>query len=1112
MKCPGCSHENPKDMRFCVECGNKLEVICPNCGFGNAPNFKFCGQCGQNLQAAPEPTDYSEPQSYTPKFLADKILTNRSSIEGERKLVTVLFADVADYTALSEKLDPEEVHQIMDGCFKILMDEIHKYEGTINQFTGDGVMALFGAPVAHEDHAQRACHAALSIQKALGAYGEKVKKDCGIDFRMRIGINSGPVIVGAIGDDLRMDYTAIGDTTNLAARMESTAEPGAILVSGNTYKIAQEFFGFEPLGKIEVKGKTQAQDAFVLVKKGEVDSRIEASAARGLTRFVGRQTSMAALMEAYDKVRSGSGQVVGIVGEAGVGKSRLVLEMQNRLPANECTWLEGRCIHYGGEMAYLPILDILRSYFGIEEGYREFVIKKKLAEKICSIDAGVENKLSAFQALLSVKIDDPNYMQLDPAVRKHRTFEAIRDLLIRESENQPIVAVVEDLHWMDKTSGEFLNFLIDSIPGTRILLILLYRPEYIHQWGSKTYYTKIGLNQLGNISSAELVKAILGDGEAVPELRDLVLSKAGGNPLFVEEITHSLMEKGYIKRKNHEYILTRSASEIQVPDTVQGIISARLDRVEESLKRIMQVASVIGREFAFRILQSITGMKEDLKSCLLNLQGLEFIYEKQLFPELEYIFKHALTQEVAYSSLLLKRRKEIHEKIGGVIEELYAERLEEYYEMLAYHYERSDNKEKAFKYLDLANQKAIRANAMEEAKVYFDKAMELLNIMPDIDRNQEKRISLLVNQRFVFEQLIQINEYYNLLTHYEPVAAKIDNIDLASGIYTRMGVCEVQFAMFDKAIKSAKNVLNLCETAGHKKNTGTALNIILVCQSFRNNYEEVFYLKKEVLRMMAEHFDPFTYNRCFIFTSIAYTMLGRWDEALEEGQNALNSAKKYSDDGHISWAAWAISMAYMSKGEIDRAIEYGEMAVKKAPSPGYKAWAETMLARTWCRAGEHSKGIKILEAYLQIFKAGRFVIGGIYSSYYLAEAYWLAGEYHKAEQKAIEALQIAERCGARFYAGENDLLLGEIALKTNSAKASTHFEQSVTIFKEIQAENELAKAYAGLGRLYKKQGDMTQSREYLTKALEIFERLATLLEPEKVKKEMGDLPVLEAEK
>ena len=745
MKCPKCQFENPEEAKFCIECATPMEFHCLNCGAVTPATGKFCMECAHELKPSGKapPIDYDQPQSYTPKHLADKILTTRSSIEGERKLVTVFFADVANYTSISEKLDPEEVHQIMDGAFKILMDKIHKYEGTINQFTGDGVMALFGAPVAHEDHAQRACHGALSIQKAMGEYGDKIEKDTGVEFKMRVGLNSGPVIVGAIGDDLRMDYTAVGDTTNLGSRMESKAKPGTILVSGTTHKLVRDFFEFKTLGKVEVKGKKEPQEAFELIKTGEVETRIGASVAKGLTRFVGRKNSMATLLDVFDKVKSGSGQVVGLLGEAGVGKSRLLLEMRNTLPQGKYSYLEGRCLQYGGSMAYLPLLDILRSYFDIKEGDREFLIKKKMEEKIFDLDEKLKGVIPPFQSLLSLKVDDEDFSRLEPKEKREKTFEAIRDILVRGSQERPLILTVEDIHWIDKTSEEFLNYMIGWLPNSPIMLLLLYRPEYTHPWGSKSYYTKVGLDQLGTDSSGELVKAILEEGEVAPELRQLILNRAAGNPLFMEEFTHTLLENGSIERKDEKYVLRGKASQIQVPDTIQGIIAARLDRLEDNLKRTMQVASVIGRDFAFRILQTITGMREGLKSNLLNLQGLEFIYEKNLFPELEYIFKHALTQEVAYNSLLLKRRKEIHAKIGRAIEELYAERLEEFYEMLAYHYSRSDRLEKACRYSRLSGEKAEGNYSHREAYGFYKDAIDLLNKLPETVENKKEKMEIL---------------------------------------------------------------------------------------------------------------------------------------------------------------------------------------------------------------------------------------------------------------------------------------------------------------------------------------------------------------------------------
>ncbi|MBC2717813.1 MAG: tetratricopeptide repeat protein [Desulfobacteraceae bacterium] len=409
-------------------------------------------------------------------------------------------------------------------------------------------------------------------------------------------------------------------------------------------------------------------------------------------------------------------------------------------------------------------------------------------------------------------------------------------------------------------------------------------------------------------------------------------------------------------------------------------------------------------------------------------------------------------------------------------------------------------------YLDLANQKAFKTNAMEDAKGYFYKAMEILDTMPDTMENQEQRISLLVNQFFIFEQIFQLPEYYDLLLRYEPLSAEIKNTGMAGGFYSRMGGCELTFGLFDKAIQSETKAVELCEASGNAEEAGIAFTALLYCHLYKGDFEQVFALKEDVLRMTAEQFNFLSYVRSFFAASLAYSYLGRWDEAVAEGQSALKFAQEYADDGLISLAAASISLAYIFKGEMDQAIEYGEMAVKKAPTPMYKATAQVALASAWCRVGEPLKGIEILDTYVQIFRAGRFTAGEIVVSTNLAEGYLLAKAYDKAEQTTMEALDVAERCGTKFFVGRAHRLLGEIALENNFSKSSSHFEKSITIFKETKAENELAKAYAGIGRLYKKQGNTVQAQEYLTKSLEIFERLGTLIEPDKVKKELADLP------
>jgi tetratricopeptide (TPR) repeat protein len=789
-------------------------------------------------------------------------------------------------------------------------------------------------------------------------------------------------------------------------------------------------------------------------------------------------------MEANGKAKSGSGQLVGVVGEAGVGKSRLLIELKNELAREEYTYLEGRCLHYGGSMAYLPIHDILKSYFDIKEEDQEPAIKKKLAEKILQFEERLKSALPPFQDLLSVKVDDDTYLQLEPAAKKIRTFEAIRDLLVCASENKPVVFVVEDLHWIDSISQEFLNYLIDWLAGTHILLILLYRPEYTHQWGSKSFYSKIGVDQLTTKSSAQLVQNILEGAEVVPELSELIVNRAGGNPLFVEELAHSLLENGSIQRKDHQYVLTREASDIEVPDTIQGIIAARMDRIEESLKRIMQVASVIGREFAYRILQTIMGMREELKSSLINLQGLELIYEKSLFPELEYIFKHALTQEVAYNSLLQKRRKEIHEKIGNAIEKLYPERLEEYYELLAHHYTLSNNKEKALAYLDLANQKATRLNAMEEAKADFEQAMKLLDSLPETKANQERRITLLANQWMVFELLFQLPEYYDHLTRHEPTAVGLENQGVIGAYYVGVGLCQWWLGDFDAAIQTETKAKEICEVSGTIENTGFAYNMLQWCHVPKGNFDLVLSYKEDVLRMMEQRFSLRWYVWAFCATIWAYIAFGRYEEALEDGNEALRVADEFSDNSLISFAAWHISMAYHWKGDPVQAVKYAELAVRKAPTPADKIWAQGMLGFAGCRAGQLSQGIENLVKAVSVSGAQRFRWGEVGYRVCLGEGYYLAGEYEKASQTLKESLNLAERLGMQWFIGVAHSLLGQAILKTDPTRAAYHFEKSIASLQKTNADPTLIEFLRGI--LMLTRGNLRQGVKIVEDLSEVF--------------------------
>jgi class 3 adenylate cyclase/tetratricopeptide (TPR) repeat protein len=1101
-------------------------------------------------QAVPAPAPAQDveraPLSYTPQHLTEKILKTRSSLEGERKLVTVLFADVANYTALSEKLDPEEVHQIMDGCFKILTDETHQHEGTINQFTGDGVMALFGAPVAHEDHAQRACHAALSIQKAMEEYTEKVKRDCGVEFKMRIGLNSGPVIVGSIGDDLRMDYTAVGDTTNLASRVQNLARPGAILVSSNTFRLARGYFTFESLGRVEVKGKKEPQDTYKLVGAGEVETRMEAAVAKGLTRFVGRHKEMDALTDAWEKARSGSGQVVGIVGEAGVGKTRILLELRRQLPEGEAKYLEGRCLHFGGSMPYLPLLDISRSYFDIQEGDRAFIRKKKVRETALALDENLEHVMAPFQDLLSLPVDDEDYQKLEPQQKRERTFEALRDLLIRESQEHPLVVAIEDLHWIDKISQEFLDYLIGWLAPTRVLLILLYRPEYTHSWGSKSYYTKIGLDQLSTGTSRELVRSILDGAEVVPEIQELILQRTGGNPLFVEELTHSLRENGAIQKHDHRYVLSQSPSEISVPGTIEGIISARLDRLEDNLKRTMQVASVIGRDFAFRILQTITGMREDLKSHLVNLQGLEFIYEKQLFPELEYIFKHAITQEVAYNSLLQKRRKEIHERIGEAIEQIYAERLEESYEMLAYHFDHGEVWEKAFRYLSRSGDKARLAYANQEAITHYTRAIEVSGrISPALP--EEKLLPVYEGRGLVWLLQTRLDE---AIADFRMMR----DMSRASGNKTKESesLCQLAFAHWSKFSEDqvpfieqcAQEAMQLSQQTGDQIIFAKALTSLGLVDQWRGNLSEAdrkleeaaqicrreedrhslvqnllwlgahaywqgdipraIPLCRESLAVSREIHDGLSELFNLAFLCLEYESLGNYGQAFTVLCEGMAKAKERENKFILGRLTNTLGSFHRELGDLSRAVEYDQESVELGRMhriSNVEISALINLGFDHCALGQHERALSYLAPTLdrvqrEAFGAHRWrwktklPIG-------LAQLSCLTGEYERALRYVEEGLKEAQATSSQKYLAKGWALRGKILAQLGDREAAgAELQRAHTLAEQLGSPTLSYPIAFELGRWFEAAGQEQKAAKLYGTAKSAIERMATAIEDE----------------
>ena len=1105
MKCPKCQFNNRVGAKFCKECGNKFELTCPQCENAYTPGAKFCDECGHDLQAPKKevpPIAYDEPQSYTPKHLADKILTIRASIEGERKVVTVLFADVADSTAIFEKLDPEKVHQVMDGCFSILMDEIHRCEGTVNQFRGDCVMALFGAPLAHEDHARRACFASLSIQRAMKGYSEDIMARFGLEFKMRIGLDSGLVVVGSIGNNLRMDYTADGDTANLAARMESLAKPGTVLVSGNTYKLAENYFEFEPLGKVQVKGKEAPQEAYVLLRPSHIGTRIAASAARGLTRFVGRKNSMAAIERAYDRAQSGSGQIVGVVSGAGVGKSRLLLEFRNRLPQDEFVYLEGRCLHFGESTAYSPIVDILKSYFEIKEDDEEDLVKKKLEQGILQRNDNLENILTPLYDLLSLEVSDEAYLRLKPVNRRGRIFEALRDLFINISPNKPLILAVEDLHWIDKTSEEFLGYLIGRLANTRILLILLYRPEFTHPWVSGSYYNKIGLTQLTTRSSTALLQAILKEGEITPELCELILGKAEGNPLFLEELTHGLLENGSIKRKDEKYVLSREAVDIEVPDTIQGIIASRIDRLDSNLKQTLQTASVIGRDFRFRILKTIIGIKEGVKSHLLELQDLEIIYEKSDLPELEFIFKHALIQEVAYNSLLLNRRKDIHKRIGKAIEGIYSKKLDEFYEILAYHYSKSEDTEKAYKYLKLSGEKAISSHSIWDAFHFLRTAYQTLKKRPETEEHQKMQLEILHLILWPILALGYPGDSLQFLMEGQEISKKTgDNRSLAI-FYSRIGrYYGTKEGKLSLGIKYSEKSFQ-----GAEKLQDVQLIIRTGFDLFPSYFlsgqlSRLIELSPKIISLLEETgkvHESFgsgwnVYSGVHGYYGLSMGWVGNFGEGKEILEKGLCFTTGEVDDKFsLAWVEMAYGMLLNIKGEGQNAIEHARRAIDLLTEIkgyailgvawNYSAWAHYLMGEFEIARKHIEKALKTLrETGMSFWVSFGFLLSSM--------VHYDSGDFENAQEFLREAIKLSEQNDEYSVLGYSRIWKGRILGRVDSAKrdeANQLIMRGIKLLDELKIKPWSSQGYLFLGELYLNTGKTEKALENLKRAEGMF--------------------------
>ena len=863
-----------------------------------------------------------------PAYLAEKVRTTRDTLAGERKQVTVLFADIKDSTERIRGLDPEVAQRLLDPALQHMMDAVHRFEGTVNQVLGDGIMALFGAPIAHEDHALRACYAALAMQAAMRAYTEEVRRAHGLEMRIRVGLNSGEVVVRAIGNDLHMDYSAVGETTHLAARMEQLAMPGTIRLTAATLRLVEDLVQVQALGPVPVKGLSEPVEVFELVGASGTRRRVPAAAARGLTRFVGRQTELATLTEALARTSDGHGQVVALVGEAGVGKSRLVYECVHSYRTQGWLVLESASVSYGKATPYFPVIDLLKGYCHIEERDDSRTIRAKVTGQVLTLDATLQDTVPALLALLDALPDNDPFLRLDPPQRRQRTLEALTRVLLRESQVQPLLLVFEDLHWIDTETQALLDRLVDSLPTARLLLLVNYRPEYQHGWGSKTYYAQLRLDPLPPVSADELLTALLGNDPSLEPLTQLLIARTEGNPFFLEESVRALMEAGVLGGTPGAYRLAQALPTIQVPATVQAVLAARIDRLPADAKHLLQTAAVIGHEVPLALLQAIADLSEEtLHSSLGQLQGAEFLYETRLFPEREYTFKHALTHEVAYGSLLQERRRALHARIVEAVEGLYADRLTDQVERLAHHAVRSELWDKAVAYCRQAGGRATTRSAYREAMAYFEQALAALAQLPERRDTLEQAIDLWFDLR---NTLLPLGEHERMLDHLctaEALAERLDDLQRLGQIAAYLCIAFSARGEHQRAIVAGQRALALATSSGAFDVQIVAQTHLDIAYHLAGDFRQALDVARRVIGLLTEEqrlalfgliTPPAVVSRNFIVWSLAE--LGDFTAGIAVAAEVMRLAQAVAQPFSIASALIWNGVFYRRQGAFHTAI------------------------------------------------------------------------------------------------------------------------------------------------------------------------------------------------
>ena len=1038
MTCPHCSQANPTGAKFCLECGQRLPAGCSACGRTLPPSAKFCPECGAAAAGtgpagtgAPAPAA-ADPAAapamvYTPRHLAEKILATRSAVEGERKSVTVLFCDVVRSTTLAERLGPEGMHALLGRFFEVALAHVHRYEGTVNQFLGDGFMALFGAPLAHEDHARRAALAALDLRAALADQPIEVGGKP-VSVHVRLGLHTGFVVVGAIGDNLRMDYTAVGDTTHLAARLQQLAAPGEILLTDATARLVRGYVTLEAREPTDIRGLSAPVTLHALTGAGERRSLLEPGE-RPLSHFVGRDRELRALRELLAEVEAGRGQVVGIVGEPGVGKSRLLLEVQHAVAGRPATYLEGRCLSFGSAIPYVPVLDVLRSLCGVGELDRS----PRDSTAAALADLGVDDSAAPFLLRLLGHADpDGAAAGLSPEAIKARTFEAVRGLLARASHGRPLVIAIEDLHWIDRTSEECLSSLVEALGGMPVMLIATYRPGYRPPWMDRSYATQLSLARLAPTDSLTVVRSVVPEAGLADPLAQLILDKAEGNPFFLEELARAVAESG------------EPRSGLAIPDTVHGVLAARIDRLSDLPKRLLQTASVLGREFPLRLLEAVWDGPPP-RPHLQELTRQEFLHERANAEEPTFVFKHALTQDVAESTILAARRRDVHAKAAAALPTLYGERGDELAPLLAHHSFQAEAWANACAHATRAAERARAAYANREALERYDQA-------------------LLAAERAGL-----------------PDPARVPLLRARGQMHGVVGALE-------DATRDLEAALAITRAAGDGAASAELLGLLGELWGGHRDYRRGLDLTREAVRTAEAAGDSRATAEALVRSGLMHLNVARLGESQRELERALAI---FEERGDAAGAARTLDILSMTDGvttRLDRAVERGRTALRRFQELGERSTLPSMMTNIGfflAFAGRRAEAEPMIRQGMEAARKQGARADQAYAHAGLAWLFEIYGELGAAYRESEAGLAIARTIDHREWTAIGLSLQGRLTRLCGApARALPLHEEMLAIARELGTALWISSSLAEVGEDLIGLGEPERGERLLHEAIE----------------------------